>query len=772
MKDILNSYSVSELKKEISKTNIKGYSKMKKSEVIELMMKHKERFSYLKMKEMKPKKSPVKKETVKKSEPKKKIKIKGKFMTLKEINENPKITPPPKELLEGLEKPKKKIKLVKKKKEQPQRKNKKREGVKVEEKEDKSINKEAQKLQKEAFELLEKNKSILEKMKRPDGKNNYTILKNKLIQKDITNANYRAVESVMFHFNLLKRRIKESKEEQAKEQAKQLEPKKEEPKKKEFEYDDSTKKYIKLIEGLKRTTTLKDLENLPKKMYSREEVREQQIDYLRYKLLELAKKPNKKNQMTIDFTIRPNLSDLRRDIRDGKITSKKDLEYIGQQINKLYNKKIYLTDLEINTRKLKEDLFGKKQEKKSEPKQEPKKKVEKIDDKEKNDLLLYVEKNMNLDKKFNELPKIIQVLIDFYYDNTGGEVEKTLFPSHPYFREGTNMNFPANYDDKPDGLSKRDHRNKIKTIIIKAINNGKIDIDDIEENSSLNLNEIKKILEDKKILSKKTPKTKENQDEIRKKAIKDFNLKEGQLRRLGKDRGGGIIRIIKLTDKTIHMKTDGKNNTIYIPYKTLFNDPDGSFSKEIIKEPKKEEPKKEEKKKVDIKTKQQLVDNLKDANIEDLKLVQNEGSYEGLIKRIKSDNKKFTTFHIQSTLRTFDNDFVKDIYTKYSPDEIKKYFTRLVHQVNPNKKVFFPKDQRELEGKGFQKRTLDILYKKLPHAIEDGKVYKTFQEFNSRFDKPKEKPKERKETKSEFMKRMKEQIEEGLTHGGVFKLEI
>ena len=108
MKDILNSYSVSELKKEISKTNIKGYSKMKKSEVIELMMKYKERFSYLKMKEMKPKKSPVKKETVKKSEPKKKIKIKGKFMTLKEINENPKITPPPKELLEGLEKPKKK----------------------------------------------------------------------------------------------------------------------------------------------------------------------------------------------------------------------------------------------------------------------------------------------------------------------------------------------------------------------------------------------------------------------------------------------------------------------------------------------------------------------------------------------------------------------------------------------------------------------------------------------------------------------------------------
>ena len=34
MKDILNSHSVSTLKKEISKTNIKGYSKMKKNEIV------------------------------------------------------------------------------------------------------------------------------------------------------------------------------------------------------------------------------------------------------------------------------------------------------------------------------------------------------------------------------------------------------------------------------------------------------------------------------------------------------------------------------------------------------------------------------------------------------------------------------------------------------------------------------------------------------------------------------------------------------------------
>ena len=51
-KEILNSYSVVELRKEVSKTNIKGYSKMKKSEVVELMMKpnNKPKFHHIKVK--------------------------------------------------------------------------------------------------------------------------------------------------------------------------------------------------------------------------------------------------------------------------------------------------------------------------------------------------------------------------------------------------------------------------------------------------------------------------------------------------------------------------------------------------------------------------------------------------------------------------------------------------------------------------------------------------------------------------------------------------
>ena len=70
-RDILNSHPISHLKKEISKTNIKGYSKMKKNEIIELMMKTPKRFSHIEKYEKKkaePKKAEKKAE---KKEPKK-----------------------------------------------------------------------------------------------------------------------------------------------------------------------------------------------------------------------------------------------------------------------------------------------------------------------------------------------------------------------------------------------------------------------------------------------------------------------------------------------------------------------------------------------------------------------------------------------------------------------------------------------------------------------------------------------------------------------------
>ena len=60
-REILNSHPVSTLKKEVAKTNIKGYSKMKKAEVVELMMKNKDKFGHIRKKgEASASKSPPK----------------------------------------------------------------------------------------------------------------------------------------------------------------------------------------------------------------------------------------------------------------------------------------------------------------------------------------------------------------------------------------------------------------------------------------------------------------------------------------------------------------------------------------------------------------------------------------------------------------------------------------------------------------------------------------------------------------------------------------
>tara|TARA_R110001606_G_C15150340_1_gene625655 strand:- start:283 stop:591 length:309 start_codon:yes stop_codon:yes gene_type:complete len=75
MKNILNSHPVAVLKQEISKTNIKGYSKMRKAEVVELMLKNKDKFGHIKFNEEKRQK-----DDDKKLEKKKKDKIKVSFL--------------------------------------------------------------------------------------------------------------------------------------------------------------------------------------------------------------------------------------------------------------------------------------------------------------------------------------------------------------------------------------------------------------------------------------------------------------------------------------------------------------------------------------------------------------------------------------------------------------------------------------------------------------------------------------------------------------------
>lgn len=58
LKSRLESHPISTLRKEISKTNIKGYSKLKKAEVVALMLKNSDRFNHIQHKEKAPRKAP------------------------------------------------------------------------------------------------------------------------------------------------------------------------------------------------------------------------------------------------------------------------------------------------------------------------------------------------------------------------------------------------------------------------------------------------------------------------------------------------------------------------------------------------------------------------------------------------------------------------------------------------------------------------------------------------------------------------------------------
>ena len=69
-KEILDSHPVATLKREIGKTNIRGYSKLGKADLITLMMKNKERFGHIQMAEKKARAPRTKKEEKPKKEAK------------------------------------------------------------------------------------------------------------------------------------------------------------------------------------------------------------------------------------------------------------------------------------------------------------------------------------------------------------------------------------------------------------------------------------------------------------------------------------------------------------------------------------------------------------------------------------------------------------------------------------------------------------------------------------------------------------------------------
>ena len=72
-RQVLESHPVSHLKKEISQTNIKGYSKLKKDGIIDLMLKHKDRFHHIQMYKLPERVKKEKPKAEPKAEPKKKV---------------------------------------------------------------------------------------------------------------------------------------------------------------------------------------------------------------------------------------------------------------------------------------------------------------------------------------------------------------------------------------------------------------------------------------------------------------------------------------------------------------------------------------------------------------------------------------------------------------------------------------------------------------------------------------------------------------------------
>ena len=103
--DILQKMKVADLKKEISNQNIKGYSKLKKAEIIKIIIDRSEKFKYLLLQNMEQKKELLQdkiklkeaKDKLKKlTEPKKQIiKTKTGVVTVKSKKKEPKPAPKP-----------------------------------------------------------------------------------------------------------------------------------------------------------------------------------------------------------------------------------------------------------------------------------------------------------------------------------------------------------------------------------------------------------------------------------------------------------------------------------------------------------------------------------------------------------------------------------------------------------------------------------------------------------------------------------------------------
>jgi len=222
--DVLQKMKVADLKKEISKQNIRGYSKLKKAEIIKIMTDRPDKFKYLLLQNMKQKKEILQdkvklkeaKEKLKKlKEPKKQlIKTKTGVVTVKPKKEEPKPAPKPapkKEEPKPAPKPepkkdltKNELKLINLEKEQKKLQNKKNSlgNYKKDIDEKQNLQSQIMEIKLQIFELKDKLKGETEKKAIQDEKKAKKEFK-KNVQDFIGNPNDELLEKIDINFELM-----------------------------------------------------------------------------------------------------------------------------------------------------------------------------------------------------------------------------------------------------------------------------------------------------------------------------------------------------------------------------------------------------------------------------------------------------------------------------------------------------------------------------------------------------------------------------------------
>jgi hypothetical protein len=150
----------------------------------------------------------------------------------------------------------------------------------------------------------------------------------------------------------------------------------------------------------------------------------------------------------------------------------------------------------------------------------------------------------------------------------------------------------------------------------------------------------------------------------------------------------------------------------------------------------------------------EFIKDFKNTSISDLGFIGNE-KFKSLLKIINTDKGKYETFHITDFMAFYlGNDISEKLFNKYGVENVFLQFEKMIKKLKPNKKVYYPKSAQGLHIAKFNSKIQKMIIQSIPHGIDNkGKVYKTFEEWNSRYEKAKPKEEEEKDTNEYWLDR-------------------